>query len=350
MANDKAGFTAEPIGPAVAAEKEKAVRAADFTTKAPLASSLFDGALKLMLARARKEAKAVQMPWPNVAEALGGGLWPGLHVLTGTTGSGKTQFALQVAFTAACARVPTLYIGLELGPLDLTARLLALAEGEATGRAPPKWSAMYLGQEDSGALERMGKEHGPTLADLPFHAEFGPPGGWGADQLHERVRAMRETYPEQTPGGRPLLVVLDYLQAVGESADKKLELRERIGQAAYAGRTVARDHGAAVLMLSSVSRDNAKRLRVGDEKNNNTNPQTDNPADLVGLGKESGEIEYAADTVLALVSGEYEERKPTKMHLAIAKMRAGRAAWCDLEFDGSTFSATTDESFIVGRK
>jgi len=337
------GFDAEPVGPAADAVKARAVRAADFATKAPLASSMFDGALGLMLARSRKQAKPVPMPWPEVAKAMGGGLWPGLHVLTGTTGSGKTQFALQVAFKAACAEVPTLYIGLELGELDLTARLLALAEGESTGHTPPKWSAMYLGQTDSGALEGMGADHGTTMKSLPFHAEFGPPNGWGANQLHARVLAMREKYPETTPGGRPLLVVLDYLQAVGES-DKPLDLRERIGQAAYAGRTVARDYGAAVLMLSSVSRESAKRLRVGKDADA-TKPDETNPADLVGLGKESGEIEYAADTVLALVSGEYEQHKPTPMHLAVAKMRAGRAAWCSLQFDGSTFTpGTTWES------
>ena len=338
MTNDKTGpgFDAEAVGPAAEAEKARTTQAEDFATRAPLASSMFGDAIRLMLARSRKEAKPVPMPWPGVEAALGGGLWPGLHILTGTTGAGKTQLSLQVAFKAACAGVPTLYIGLELGELDLVARLLALAEGEATGRTPP-WSAMYLGQTDSGTLERMGSDYRDTLAGLPFRAEFGPPNGWGADQLHARVRAMRDKYPEKTPGERPLLVVLDYLQAIGESADKRLELRERIGRAAYAGRAAAREFGAAVLVLSSVSRDNAKRLRASKDSEN-TDPEKDNPADLVGLGKESGEIEYAADTVMALVSGEYEERKPTPIHLAVAKMRAGRAKWCRLEFNGSTFS------------
>lgn len=328
---DQAEGGAEPMPPP---------NAADFEKNAPLASSMFAGAVKLMLARARQQAKPVPMPWPEVERAMGGGLWPGLHVLTGTTGSGKTQFALQVAFKAARVGVPTLYIGLELGELDLTARLLALAEGESTGHTPPKWSDIYLGKINSGELERLGREHGPRITELPFHSEFGPPNGWGADKLHERVRGMREMYPETTPGDRPLLVVLDYLQAVGESAGRPLDLRERIGQAAYAGRTVARDHGAAVLMLSSVSRESAKRLRVG-EADDATKPDETNPADLVGLGKESGEIEYAADTVLALVSGQYQEHKPTPMHLALAKMRAGRAAWCSLQFDGSTFTPGT---------
>ena len=323
---------------------EKAARAADFLTNAPKVGAMAGRALGIMRARATGKAKPIPMPWPSVASALGGGLWPGLHVLTGTTGSGKTQFALQVAFEAACSGVPTLYIGLELGELDLTARLLALVEGKVTGKTPPPWSSMYLGKTADATLERLGREHATTLEGLPLHAEFGPPNGWGSDQLDKRGRAMREMYPEETPGGRPLLVVLDYLQAVGQSAGGRLELRERIGRAAYDGRTVARDLGAAVLMISSVSREGAKRLRVSTDadatkKGEATNPEKTSPADLVGLGKESGEIEYAADTVMALVSGEYEERKPTKkMHLAIAKMRAGRAAWCALEFDGSTFT------------
>lgn len=323
-------FEAQGDRMATPAESAATEAVAAFNKSAPLAASLFADSLATMVARAKKEATPVPLPWPGVAEALGGGLWPGLHVLTGTTGSGKTQLALQAAFKAACSGIPTLYIGLELGPLDLTARLLALAEGESSGAVPP-WSSMYLGKTDAAELESLGHAHAATLKGLPFHAEFGPPMGWSAGLLSDRVAAMRGMYSEK----KPLFVVLDYLQAVG-ATDDRADLRERIGKAAYVGRAVAREHDAAVLMLSSVSRDNVKRLRVGGDEGNVK--EDTSPAELVGLGKESGEIEYAADTVLALAAEPYAAGRPTAIRLAVAKMRAGAPQWCDLTFNGSTFS------------
>ena len=340
--------TSEDQGPEIPGEafgteadqaKAKEARHATLNERAPLAGSFLRESLVLMQRRATGEAKPIPVPWPEVAERMGGGLWPGLHVLTGTTGTGKTQFALQVAWKAALANVPVLYIGLELGQLDVTARLLALAEGEATGRRPPKWSELYLGKRSQADLECFATEHGPTIEALPFRAEFGPPQGWSYTELGERVKAMREEYPERTPGELPMLVVLDYLQVVGSPGGERLDLRERIGRAAYAGRAVARDYGAAVLVVSSVSRENGQRMKVNanpvrGNEGSRTAPTTPGnepgctPAsDFVGLGKESGEIEYAADTVSALVAGDFD-KAGTQMWLAVAKVRAGRAGWC----------------------
>lgn len=126
-----------------------------------------------------------------------------------------------------------------------------------------------------------------------------------------------------------------------------MTLRERIGRAAYTGRAVARDFGAAVLMVSSVSRESANKARVATEANKEgvlppgypgALGET-HPSDLVGLGKESGDIEYAADSVMTLVRDTYDKaRRATPMWLAVAKVRAGEPSWCALEFNGSTFS------------
>src|SRR5512146_2720472 len=111
---------------------------------APSVGALIDGALALLRARASGAARPIPLPWGDLAEALGGGLWPGLHVLTGGTGTGKTQLALQAALVAATAGTPTLYVGLELGEPDLVARLLALRMAEIDGAQAPKWSDLYL--------------------------------------------------------------------------------------------------------------------------------------------------------------------------------------------------------------
>lgn len=343
------GFDAEQIGPEAAAAKEKTERKAVLNREAPLVGDFLKESLALMKARATKQARPIPLPWPDVAEALGGGMWPGLHIFTGATGTGKTQFALQVAWKASGEGIPVLYIGLELGKLDVTARLLALAAGDADGHTP-KWSDLYLGKKDhDGArIEALMTKHGPEIAARPFRAEFGPPHGWPFDRLYERARALREENPETEPGSLPMLVVLDFLQAVGSPENARtMDLRERIGRAAYAGRAVARDCGAAVLMVSSVSRESANRARVATAANEAgvvppNQPGIEgvtHPSDLVGLGKESGDIEYAADSVMTLVRDTYDPQlKATPMWLAIAKVRAGEPGWCALDFNGSTFS------------
>ena len=314
---------------------------------APLVSSFLPKAVGMMLRRARGEEKPIPLPWPTVTQKLAGGLWPGLHVLVGNTASGKSQLALQIALHAARMGTPVLYIGLELGQTGLVARLLGLMSGR-------RWSRLWLGENESELLEVVAK-HQEELESLPFRLEFGPPGGWSYDRLWETVDQLKARH-----GGnlcRPL-VVLDYLQLIASPQNEpSRELRERIGRAAYFGRAVAREHQAAVLLVSSTARDKYRTLNGHpDPKNATSGNHTwekwrDVPHMLAGCGKESGEVEYSADSLLVLVRGEFVERDPTstdadnvsdrchytEMHLALAKVRAGIGGWCDLCFNGGEF-------------
>lgn len=303
-----------------------------------------------MAHRANGEEKPIPLPWPRLAELLGGGLWPGLAILVGNTGSGKSQLALQAALAAAQGGTPVLYIGLELDRTGLVARLLGLLHG-------CWWSDLYLGKQpkmrpkgpETSLLDaiRSGEEE---LARIPLHLDFCPPMGWSYPELFTRCAAMREAYPEQagpdgkpTPGSRPFLVVLDFLQIVASDPDKGDEaLRERIGGAAYAGRAAARELDAAVVLVSSTARDHYNRLSGGPDKEaKDKRPAWEGPAAaLVGLGKESGEIEYAADAVLVLCREPQEEGNAAPaslVHVAVAKVRAGRTGWAHLTFDGAAF-------------
>jgi hypothetical protein len=306
-------------------------------------ADLVGPALAKMRARATGEDRPVPLPstWPKVAQALGGGLWPGLHVLVGNTGSGKSQWALQAAIHAARQGTPVLYIGLELGEVDLVARCLAMLYDEVDRHdRPPHWSTLFLGQ-DPELLERFADKAAKRLETLPIAFEVAGPFGWPAGRLVAAVEELRERWPSLASS--PPLVVLDYLQVIGDEPGKgkPLEIRERIARAAYQGRTVARDCDAAVLLVSSTARDNYARL-YGDGK------PWDRPAsELVGLGKESGEIEFSADSVLAMVKEPWRERdndgqpRPphdgSHIHLAVAKVRAGRETWCPMRFDGASF-------------
>jgi len=337
----------------LAAEEAAAEAAERWEAHAPKLGSFLRESVKAMRARAEGKHKPIPLPHlPKVENALHGGLWPGCWVLVGNTGSGKSQFALQLSWEAAKQGAPVLYVGLELGKVDLTARMLGLASER-------NWSRLYRGENSSGEkstseLEEVAADYGPQLAALPWHMEIAPPFGWSHEQLTAGVEGLCARYPVETRKGLPPLVVVDFLQLVTSPPNQPQEsLRERIGRVAYAARAAAREHGAVVLLVSSTARANYAILNgqpAKDEKGKPGKLPWKEPAYLcVGLGKESGEVEYAADGVLVLVkessadsseahSAARAQPSYSEMHLAIAKQRAGRSQWVNgLRFNGGRF-------------
>lgn len=282
------------------------------------------------------DEKPVPVPFAEWAEALGGGLWPGAHYMVSGTGVGKSQLAIQTALGAAATSVPTLYVGLELDEAQIALRVL----GERIGTS---WSKLYLGKCTVEELQRARKFATP-VAQLPFYADFGPPRGWPPSRLFAVVEKMRQRYPVG-----PLLVVLDYLQLVGNEPGEgwRPDLRERVGNAAYSAREVARRFDASVLVISSAAR-NAYGLLAGDVKKAGfaTRPAGKDtftrpilqPSVLIGLGKESGEVEFSADSVTVLIRWPAAFNDfSTPMICAVPKFRASEASWLALCFKRGSF-------------
>jgi replicative DNA helicase len=301
----------------------------------PSFGEITGAALSRLERRANGGEKAIPLPWPALAECFGGGLWPGMHVLVSGTGAGKTQFALQLALHAAEHGTPVAYVGLELDALQVFTRLVALRSKRL------KWSELYRGEAAEGAIAEAA-ELASRIATLPLHVEEAPPGAYPASRLESLARALREKYPEETPGARPMLIVLDFLQLVGaEESNKRADLRERIGSAAYIARGVASRMNAAVLLVSSTARANyGATTNTGDAKPGHelmSDGTVRNADALVGLGKESGEIEYAADSVsVAIRRGDVAcENGSSAVAFVAAKLRAGVPRWVPLTFNGT---------------
>lgn len=305
--------------------------------------------------RQKGEEKPIPLPWPHVLQNFGGGLWPGCHILLGGTGSGKTQWALQVALHSARQNIPVLYVALELGAGDLVTRLAALDMPNG-----PKWSDLYLGKVSAAELVKV-EAHAKQLDDLPIYFEFGSPGAWPYQELSIAVEKLRALHPESKDkagktlsGSAPMLVIVDFLQLVGDgslvSDARSLELRERIGRASYAGRELARSLEVAVLLVSSAARDKYSLLAGEKEDIARAGIRPDGsitrPDFLLGLGKESGEIEFAADSVTALIrwNEDLPEKNKTSrpVILATSKLRCSPTRWCELRFDGARFTAPLD--------
>ena len=156
--------------------------------------AILDEALDRMERRVVGDERPIPLPWSNVSAALGGGLWGGtLVTLVGDTGSGKTQWALQLSVHAAEYGVPVCYVGPDSGVDQIAARLLALKSGQ-------KWSDLYAGRSDKETLDTLRMGYAQAMKALPFHII-----GRSArrDQPHD-VRGtaewMRRRYPRGEAG------------------------------------------------------------------------------------------------------------------------------------------------------
>lgn len=289
----------------VQAEVGLLLRGAQTTAAVGRVSDDVDDLLDAMWAAREGHRAPIVTPWSSVNGVLGGGLWPGMHVLVGGTGAGKTQWAVQASVAAARAGIPVLYLALELSRRDMAARVIGALSG-----AP--WSQILrgtLGDDDIPRVVAAARE----AHQLPLHTECGAPYGYGAETLAARAWALR-----------PSLIVLDYLQlCAGRHGE---EPRTAVGRISYVARTLARDLDATVLVLSSTARANYSEL---------VNDPTREPGDMVGLGKESGEIEYAADSVIVLAKHAQRHRGRV---LVVAKNRHGPLGRAELEWTGTAFT------------
>jgi hypothetical protein len=306
--------------------------------------------------RAEGVERPIPVPWPDYAALIGGGYWPGVHVLCAGTGAGKTQFALQVARGAALNGIPTLYIGLEMGPRDAVARVAAMLDANI------KPGRLQHGQwARGGALSAsdIASSRQAVMAELdqvPFFVQFNDAERWDYRQIPDITAALRRS--ADVDAHAPVFVVLDFLQIVSSPDGAREDLRERIKNASYACRGSATANNAAVLLVSSISRDNHGELgkwakgwpddpvEVRGKKEEDV--RYIHATQFVGIGKESGEIEYSAETLTVLGAVPFDDTHPqkvngTRFRVAVPKARYEESGThTSLIFDGRAWHDDPD--------
>lgn len=281
--------------------------------------------------------RLVDKSWTEAADALGGGLWPGLYVVVGATGCGKTQFGLSLALGAALQGCPVGHIGIDISSVELTARCAGLL-------ASKQWSAFYTGKasrDDMSAIEQSVA----NLQRLPFVCFPGESLKWPADWMDAVAHRLHKEAQDLNIDTRknPPLIVLDYLQLVGASQNgtHKPDIYERIELAVRHASHTARKHGVVIVAISSTARHNYKTLRVSAD---DTMPEA---IEFIETGKETPFIELIARGVFVMI--EHTDAKPSSgnserlITLALAKTDNDSNKHLRLAFDGSEFRPVSDD-------
>jgi replicative DNA helicase len=193
---------------------------------------------------------------------LNGALSPGVHVVHGEPGAGKTAFVLQVASSCQC---PALLVTCEMGPLELLRRLTARVTETYLGRL----KSGEMRPADSLTLARRAIESAPQLTIVD------------ATQAYASPVYLREVAQNAKGESRHLLIVVDSLHSWVESALSDATEYEAINAGLASLRAFSHQLSCSVLAVVERNRESMKK-------------------EVQSSGAGTRKIEYGAETVIAL--------------------------------------------------
>jgi len=225
-------------------------------------------------ARAARLAGTPRGPVTGLAtldERLGGHLAPGLHVLHGEPGTGKTAFGLQVAATCG---TPALFVTTEMSPLELFRRVTARVTGTYLGRL----KSGELSPEASLELAKRAATACPMLAFVDATRE--PIAPWQVDGTLPGILEAAQVWRARHEAAA-VLIVLDSLHTWTASLRPDVPEYDGLNAAIDELQRLATWLESPVLAISERNRASMA-------------------SDSQSAGAGTRKLEYRGDTVLAL--------------------------------------------------
>jgi replicative DNA helicase len=198
-----------------------------------------------------------------------------LNIIAARPGMGKTAFALACALEPAIKGKPTAFFSLEMNKLELVRRALA----SDSGLNVQKVNNNQIKDKD---LDRL-NESAKAFKNYPLYIDDTP--RMTIVELRAKARRLKENQKIE-------LIVLDYLQLMTGSPDKRGNREQEVSEISRELKLLSRELDIPIIALCQLSRQTENR--PGGSKK----PQL---SDL----RESGAIEQDADNVFFLFRPEY---------------------------------------------
>lgn len=236
----------------------------------------------------------------------GGGFYPGLIIIGGRTGCGKTTLAMQIGDYIAENGRPVLYVALEMSRDELIAKSISRIARDMCDRlgrnVPMSYAEILEGRTaDQEIYFRAMQQYFTNVAPNVYIVES------VGDQSAADVRRTAENIT--LINDKPPVIVVDYLQIMA-AMDPRMSDKQAADKNILALKQLARDMNTPVIALSSLNREAVKE---GGEV-------------AEWAFKESGGIEYGADVLLGLAR--VDQRGPNAevrdMQLNLLKNRRGK--------------------------
>ena len=214
---------------------------------------------------------AIPTGWKSLDKALEGGLYEGLYVIPGATGTGKTAFALQMAYQIARQQKDVLYISLEMGEEEIYERHISRLSYELYGTTSKAKTVHSLIQEKKTVPEAREQFEKVGL----YLRTICGVGSIDADDIRrvvERYEYELDTLP---------VVFVDYLQIL-KAHDSHMTDKQAVDYNVLRLKQLSRDYKIPVIALASMNRTSYSDV-----------------ISMVSI-KESGAIEYTSDVCIGL--------------------------------------------------
>ena len=254
----------------------------------------------------RGEILGVQTGYRDFDQITGGLQRSDLIILAARPGTGKTSFAMSIAYNVAMYFQHTVAVfSLEMGREQLIQRLIAMETQIDTHR-------LRLGQVPDNQLKTVFEAMG-RLAQAPIYIEDTP--GISIMELRSKARRLQAQHGCD-------LIIIDYLQLMsGKGKENRVQ---EVGEISRGLKALARELNVPVIALSQLSRAVEGR-------------QSHVP--MLSDLRESGSIEQDADIVMFIYRDELYNKESDKKGIAeihIAKHRNGPVGVVNMRFDPST--------------
>ncbi|MFC5789688.1 replicative DNA helicase [Agromyces tardus] len=247
------------------------------------------------------QVRTIQTPWPELDDALSGGLQPGRsYLFAGRPGGGKSLALTNIAAYAAEHGYAGALFSVEMGTLEVASRILA-----AGGRA--EYGQITRRQLDERNHDKV-LQYAEQAKDIPL---------WICDRPTITIEQIRtEASKLKRSQGLDFLAV-DYVQLL-KATDSKAPRERQIADISRGLKMLAKELDVAVISACQLNRGATKEKR---------------PPTIAEL-RESGALEQDSDVVVLIHHNLNDDQPTGEVDFIIGKNRTGKLMTITLMFRG----------------